>query len=462
MFIGREQELKTLNDRYNSGRFEFLPIYGRRRVGKTALIKEFIKDKRSIFFTATESGENQNLRGLSAAIVETVSGVVADISYSGFESAFKVVYEYAKREKLVFVIDEYPYLAESCTAISSVLQVFIDHKLKETDLFIILCGSSMSFMEYQVLGYKSPLYGRRTGQLKIEPFGFEGSSRFFDRVSKEDQAIAYGITGGIPKYLEMLDHECSLKDNIVNSFLRADAMLFEEPSNLLKQELREPQTYNDILTAIANGASKMNEIVTKANITGFDSSRCNKYLTSLISLGIVKKEHPAFAARSKKSIYRIKDGMFRFWYRFVQQNVTKIHLGLGEDVFKQIEPQISAYMGEVFEDICIQWLWKEYAKGNLPVHFQDCGRWWGTNPQTKTEQEIDILAVDPTGSKAIFCECKWTNEKVGVNVLDSLLAKSDAFGYEEKYYMFFSKSGYTDAVAAKANSRIHLVEFKDM
>ena len=461
MFVGREAELNSLNRRYNSGQFELLPIYGRRRVGKTSLIKEFIKDKKAIFFSATESAQSHNLRFLSISILEAI-GVPADVTYNSFDAAFEALYSIAQREKLVFVIDEYPYLAQSYPAISSILQVFIDHKLKDTDMMIILCGSSMSFMENQVLGYKSPLYGRRTGQYKIEAFEFATAKLFFPNFAKQEQAVAYGVSGGIPKYLEMFNNKHTLKENIIDLFLRSDALLFEEPSNLLKQELREPQTYNDILTAIASGASKISEIVTKSGILGFDSSKCSKYLISLMSLGIVKKETPYDAVGNKKSIYRLNDGMFRFWYRFVRQHITKIQLGLGEAVYSQIEDLIPGFMGEVFEDICIQWLWSEYKNERAPIEFRDCGRWWGNNPNTKTEQEIDILAVDLEKKKALFCECKWTSEKVGIKVLNDLIDKSSIFAFEDKYYIVFSKSGFTAELRSCADENIRLISFDEM
>lgn len=461
MFFGREFELKALNERYNSGRFEFLPIYGRRRVGKTAIIREFIRGKKAVFYTATESGGNQNLRGLSAAIYKAASGMESNLSFDTYEAAFDAVYNIAVKEKLVFVIDEYPYLAQGYRPVSSILQIYIDQKFKDTDMLLILCGSSMSFMEHQVLGYKSPLYGRRTGQLRIAPFGFLGSMDFHAGFSKEEQAVIYGITGGIPKYLEIIDDNYLLKENIIRSYLTADSLLFEEPSNLLKQELREPQTYNDILTAIAGGSSKMNEIVTRANITGFDSSKCNKYLQSLIALDIVRRELPVLAPKSKKSIYRLSDGMFRFWYRFVARNVTRIQLGLGGAVYSDIEPQIPGFMGEVFEEICKQWLWGENIANRLPFFFHDLGRWWGVDPVRKQEAEVDILAYDGN-DRAMLCECKWHNEKVDARIVNALVRKAELFNFNEVYYVLFSKSGFKADAISMAGDRIRLVSLAEM
>ena len=454
MFIGRERELQRLNERYENGNFELVAIYGRRRVGKTALIREFIKDKKAVFYTAAENSMSRNLALLSKAILGT------DASYRSFEDAFEAVYAMAKTDKTVFVIDEYPYAAKSHKPLSSLLQQYIDNKFKQTNIFIILCGSSMSFMEEQVLGYKSPLYGRRSGQIKLEPFSFEVSRQYHKSFDNREQAVLYGITGGIPQYLELMDGGKSLKHNIIHSFLTSDTMLFEEPANLLKQELREPQIYNDIITAIAGGSSQLNKISDKSYVG--DTSKTNKYLRSLVSLGIVKKEESVLAKPGRKSVYRLNDGMFRFWYRFVPQNLAKIHLGLGESVYAGIEPQIPAFMGEVFEDICRQWLWRENAANRLSFDFQDCGRWWGANPLRKEEQEIDILAFDAGNRQAMFCECKWTNEKMHESVIDSLIDKSAMFEYERKHYSFFSKSGFSPAALKRESECIKLISFDDM
>ena len=158
----------------------------------------------------------------------------------------------------------------------------------------------------------------------------------------------------------------------------------------------------------------------------------------------------------------MNDGMFRFWYRFIPQNIARIQLGLGDLVFSHIEPGISAYMGDVFEDICKQWLWRENIADRLPIQFQDCGRWWGANPKRKEEQEIDILAFSSDKRKAVFCESKWTNEKIGVRTLDDLINKSEMFSFDEKYYILFSKSGFKDEIVKKSGRNIILVEFRNM
>ena len=234
MFVGRRQELKKLNLMYESGQFEFAVIYGRRRVGKTTLIKEFCKDKKSIYFIARESNDLINIENFSADVFAVTSKESqGNVYFSNWEKAFDYIYKVSCNERIILVIDEYPYLAQSNRSISSIVQAHIDMKLKDSKLFLILCDSSMSFMEYQVLGYKSPLYGRRTAQFKIKPFTYYESAQMLKGFSTEDQAVLYGITGGVPAYLDGVRLNLTLKENIENLFLTESGHLFEEPANLL-------------------------------------------------------------------------------------------------------------------------------------------------------------------------------------------------------------------------------------
>ncbi|MDR3296436.1 MAG: ATP-binding protein [Clostridiales Family XIII bacterium] len=461
MFIGRNEELKSLTGYYNSGKYECAVIYGRRRVGKTELITEFVKDKKHIYFTAVEGTYQKNLDMLSKAVFNGLDGGihVSSPTFADFADCLDHIYNHSQ-EKLVVIIDEYPYFAQSEQSVSSVLQQYIDHKFQRRDIMFILCGSSMSFMEKQVMGNKSPLYGRRTCQYKLQPFDFKTSMEFHGGFDKREQAVVYAITGGIPKYLLQIDGSKSPKENIVKNFFSPNGLLFEEPNNLLKQELREPAVYNAIITAIATGSSKLNEIATKAHMT---TSACSNYLKSLISLNIVRKELPILAkANARNTIYRLNDGMFRFWYKFVYDNVSEISMHQGEAIYTEIEQQISDFMGEAFEDICKQWMWRENFAGRLPFRFKDCGRWWGTNPRRRAEQEIDLLAYNRDKTGAIFCECKWTNEKISDGIIVELIDKSEMFGYGKKHYYLFSKSGFTPAALKRANDDVRLISFDDM
>ena len=459
MFIGRNTELKTLDKLYRSNKFEFAVIYGRRRVGKTALINEFSRDKDTIFFTGVETNAKQNLENFSRCIMEYQTGFAVDSSFASFQAALEYVFQLAQKKRLVLVIDEYPYVARALKSFASTLQLLIDKNKGSSKLFLILCGSSMSYMEDNVLAYKAPLYGRRTAQLKIQPFDFFESCRYFENFSGEDKALAYGIMGGTPQYLMQLDDLLSIEDNIKNTHLNPASSIFEEPNNLLKQEVREPAIYNAVITAIATGASKMNEISGKIDE---DTSVCATYIKNLISLGIVKKEMPYGEKSGRKTIYSIEDNMFRFWYRFVPENTSLISRGAADLAYSRIAPELSAYMGGVFEEICKQYLWRLLLAGKCAVSFTELGRWWGTNPKTRTQEEIDIMGTDK--DSALFGECKWTNDKVDLGVLETLVERSSLFHFKRTHFYLFSKSGFTKGCIDKAAElgNVSLVSYGDM
>ena len=459
MFIGRNTELKTLDKLYRSNKFEFAVIYGRRRVGKTALINEFSKDKDTIFFTGVETNAKQNLENFSRCIMEYQTGFALDSSFASFQAALEYVFQLDQKKRLVLVIDEYPYVARASKSFTSTLQLLIDKNKDSSKLFLILCGSSMSYMEDNVLAYKAPLYGRRTAQLKIQPFDFFESCRYFENFSGEDKALAYGIMGGTPQYLMQLDDRLSIEDNIKNTHLNPASSIFEEPNNLLKQEVREPAIYNAVITAIATGASKMSEISGKIDE---DTSVCATYIKNLISLGIVKKEMPYGEKSGRKTIYSIEDNMFRFWYRFVPENTSLISRGAADLAYSRIAPELSAYMGGVFEEICKQYLWRLLLAGKCAVSFTELGRWWGTNPKTRTQEEIDIMGTDK--DSALFGECKWTNDKVDLGVLETLVERSSLFHFGKTHFYLFSKSGFTKGCIDKAAAlgNVSLVSYGDM
>ncbi len=459
MFIGRESELAILRGLYNSDKFEFAVIYGRRRVGKTALISEFTKDKDTIFFTGVETNAKQNLDNFSRCIMEFNTGVATEASFTTFQAALEHVFGLAKERRIVLVIDEYPYVARASKSLASTLQLLIDKNKDTSKLFLILCGSSMSYMEDHVLAYKAPLYGRRTAQLKIKPFEFLEACRYFKNLSNEDKALAYGIVGGTPQYLMQLSDNLSIEENIKNTHLNPSSFIFEEPGNLLKQEVREPAIYNAVITAIATGSSKMNEISYKIDE---DTSVCAAYIKNLITLGIVKKETPYGEKSTRKTVYSIEDNMFRFWYRFVPENTSIICRGAAELAWERIKPELSSYMGSVFEDICRQYLWELLLSGKCAVNFNDIGRWWGANPKTKTQEEIDIMGADK--SSALFAECKWTNEKIDLRVLETLVERSEMFSYRKKHFYLFAKTGFTKGCVDKATEmgNVTLVTYNEI
>ncbi|MCL2804434.1 MAG: ATP-binding protein [Treponema sp.] len=463
MFAGRKRELEELEKLYKTKTYQMVIIYGRRRVGKSTLINQFTREKRSVCFTATETDSKRNLELFSRLIMKQ-RGVQGEISFSGWEHAFDEIAALAKKP-LILVIDEYPYLAQAERSISSILQQYCDTVFKNIPIMIILCGSSMSFMENQVLGYQSPIYGRRTAQMKIEPFCYIDSAAFVPRYNIKDKAVVHGVTGGIPKYLELFDDSKSLKQNIIELYLSAAGFLYEEPSNLLKQELREPIKYNIIIEAVAKGASRLNEISTK---TGLDTSAVSNYINSLISLGIMHKDTAITEEKNKKkTIYALLDTMFIFWYRYVLGNEYAIHTYDSESLYDhEIEPDLNRFMGRIFETMCCEYLsiLNINKDTSLPFKIRQIGRWWGTNPITKSEEEIDIVGINDKLSSAIFCECKFRNELTDTQILDSLITKSERWKYNHKYYILFSKSGFTKGLldAAEKAKNVCLVSLKDM
>ena len=257
-----------------------------------------------------------------------------------------------------------------------------------------------------------------------------------------------------------IDDRVSLEDNIKKIFLTPDSFVFEEPINLLKQEVREPNIYNAIITAIASGSSKLIEISNKISET---TSVCATYIKNLINLGIVKKELPYGDDASKKAIYSIDDNMFRFWYRFVLGNINLINMGTIDIAYSKIKNQLSEYMGKIFEDICMQYLWKQLIKGRMPIVFKSLGHWWGNDHILKEQTEIDIIGEEDSHS-ALFAECKWTNEKMDDKVLDLLIHRSKLFNYDNVYYYLFSKSGFTQKCIDKANTmkNVFLIKYEEM
>lgn len=460
MFIGREKELSWLNKMYANDRLEVAVVYGRRRVGKTTLINEFCEDKKTIFFPAIESDAAQNLEILSEAIAFAEGGDSnAAFSYRSFADAFTKISEMAQKERIIFVIDEYPYLAKAQKSISSVLQNYIDHQFKNSKLFIILCGSSMSFMEKQVLGYQSPLYGRRTAQFKIEPFDYLDTGKFFPNYSPEERAIMYGITGGIPFYLEEFSPSLSIKENLLEKLFNRNALLYEEPSNLLKQELREPATYNAIISAIASGKTKMSEIT---STIGLETGLCSKYIANLIALGILKKEVPVTEPKSKRPYYMLDDQFFRFWFTFVPRNTASIISGRIEKSFdKSVGQYIPDYMGLTFEKMCRDYIL--FYDENLPFDMGQIGQWWGGNPKNKKPAQIDVVVTSQMNGEGIIGSCKFTGEKIGMDEYELMEEYGDAMGViRDRYYYFFSKSGFTKSLSEKAGERVRLITLDEM
>jgi len=464
MFVGRESELGTLEKLYSKNSFQMVVMYGRRRVGKTTLISKFVANKPAVFFSAQEANDKMNLSLFSKSIFEFFR-ISSDFApFETWNDAFNFIADKAKSERFILAIDEFPYAAEENKSLKSILQNIIDHQLKDTKIFIILCGSQISFMENEVLGYKSPLFGRRTSQMKIEGFNYIDASKMIEGFSLEDKVKLYACIGGTPHYLAQIDNEASFEDNLLDLYFNISGYLYDEPTMLLKQELREPSMYNSIISAIAGGASRLNDISTKI---GEERSKTIKYLETLINLRILHKEYPFGddPAKSRKGIYKISDNCYSFWYRYVFSEKAAIEQGSGKAVLMSILPDINSYIGKPFEEVCFQYMIDKNNKGELPFIFTRSGRWWGNNPKTKLQEEIDLVFSSSDDKNIIFAECKWRNEIKDVSLLYDLLEKATLFSrYDNQYYYLFSKVDFSKECQALADEmgNVKLITVNDL
>ena len=463
MFIGRTTELKLLENMYASDKFEFLVMYGRRRVGKTSLLQEFCKTHKAIFFSAQEKNDSLNLADFSKSAQIFFEPRYFG-NFSGWEAALEYIGNKAAEDKLILIIDEFPFVASENPSIKSILQHTIDHVWKEKKIFLVLCGSSVSFMENEVMGYNSPLYGRATAQMEICPFDYLDSSAFFPNYSNEQKLLAYGILGGIPCYLQTFSDKCTITENIVIQILRTGSFLKDEPQLLLKMELREPAVYNSIFEAIADGASRLNDISNKIHE---ESYKCSKYISTLRSIKLVEKITPCGEPEStKKSLYRITDNYYDFWYHFIFANKSYYEM-LGEEMAAAeiMAPEsMSNYMGHIFEEICYQYMMRQAKNKRLPFVPHEIGKWWGNNPAKKMQDDMDIIAFDRKRESAIFCECKYRNQPFDKKEYEDLMNAAAIFTQPvHRYYYIFSKGGYSDWVKKAAqNQGVHLMGIDDL
>lgn len=446
MFIGREKELAILERLYQSNKFEFLVMYGRRRVGKTEILKKFSKSHNTIFFQALE--KKNNLDDF-ASCVKLYYNEKFNINFNEWIDIFKYILSKSYNEKIVIIIDEFPYIVKDNPSIKSIFQYIIDHLLMDKNILLVLCGSSVSFMINDVMGSKAPLYGRSTAVLEVLPFDYTIVRKFLPNYSKEDQIKTYNILGGVPYYLSQFKDNLTIEENIAMAIVSSSASLREEPITLLKSELREPSTYNTILEALSKGSNRITEIAEKTKI---DVTKLPKYLKTLQEMRIIEKIVCCGEKNnSKKSQYVIKDNFFSFWYSFIFTNQTKIELMAPLNFVKSFSNDLAIYMGYKFEKVCLEYIKNQAKTSELPFIPSSLGKWWGTNKITKSEDNIDILGIDK--DNYLFCECKFKNELFDIKEFNDLINISNLFTKaNNKYYYFFVKSSYKDNVKELAKN----------
>jgi hypothetical protein len=445
-FINRKKELEGLDTLYGKEGSGLFIVYGRRRVGKTELVKKFIERKPNFYFLAKKQSIELEIERFKEMFSKEFD-VYLEKS-NNIEKLFRQIIEKIDpKEKFVFVIDEFPYWIEEYKNITSDFQHLWDEFLKNKNILIILTGSSIGMMETEVLGYKSPLYGRRTGQLKLEEIPFEYLKDFLPNYEIEYLIRTYGAIGGIPFYLKEFDPEKNFWENIKSTFFNKLNILYEEANILLREELRKPNIYFNIIKAIIDGSTTLSEISSKSKV---DITNLNKYIKVLKTLDIIEREYPITKTAKKKNfLYAVKDNYFKFWLTYVYPNMEQIEEN-PEQLLESVKRDYSGYMGPIFEKICEKFLRKKFKYDKL-------GRWW------YKDKEIDIVALDK--KRILFGECKWSKNPIGIKTLIDLEEKAKNVrekGKKEERYILFSKSGFKKNLKELDRKDLILVDLEKM
>lgn len=466
MFIGRETELKFLQDKYEEKKGQLIVLYGRRRVGKTETLREFCKGKPHIFYSCTQSTDQVQLARFSRLLLkENIPAKQYVSAFADWEGAFRSVLElpYGDQKKLI-VIDEFPYMCKYNKSIPSILQNLWDAEFKDENVMIVLCGSAMSFIEKELLAEKNPLYGRATGIYKMTAMSFYDAVKFFPDYSDKDKVLAYSILGGIPHYLRQFNPDLSVAENIRKNILTKGCVLYSEVDFLLHQELRETPIYNSIIEAVALGSTKLGEISQKSLVE--DTSKTSVYLKNLMELGIVEREFSVDSktkekANSNRGIYRLTDNFFRFWYAFGFVNYSQLEYGDVDGVYQYvIEPALQEYASFAFEDICREFVKEQQKKNALPFRFVKIGRWTGKttvrdknmeNGLRVAETEIDLLGIGRGEKEYLVGECKFKSQPFTYAEYLNTAAKLSPLKDRAKfYYALFSESGFDEKIMKEA------------
>ena len=452
-FVDRQQEMETLQSEYAREGSALVILYGRRRVGKTTLIAEFIKDKNALFFLVSEESEVQNRSAFKEKVAEfTDSDLLRNADIKSWDVLFRSIMDTPFESKPVIVLDEFQYLGKANPAFPSIFQRIWEEVLKDHSVMVILCGSLISMMESQTLSYGSPLYGRRTAQIRMKQIPFGYYHEFFPDKSRRELIEMYAVTGGVPKYIELFSESRDIYSAVPKCVLNRSGYLYDEPYFLLQQEVTEVGSYFSIIRAIAAGNSKLSAI---SAVLEIKATSLTKYLKTLIDLDILEREVPITEdnpEKSKKGLYRIKDNYLRFWFAFVYPNMSFIESGHSRIVMDKIRQSlVPNHIAFVYEDICRERMWELNANGAWPFNFTKLGRYW----DAKTE--IGIAALDPEGKNLILGECKYWKEPVGIDVLRDLEAKSACVAWERSarkvWYVLFSASGFSDELTALTAAR---------
>ena len=417
MFYNRKNELKTLEQEYQKLGSAFTVIYGRRRIGKTALIYEYVKDKPLLFIYATEANFLIQLENIKPQLLKLLNKpYLKDIKLESFTQLFELLNEYDFKQKLVLVIDEYQNLCKIDKAFSSELQRLWDMQLQHQNIHLILSGSVISMMHSEILDYTAPLYGRRTTNIHLKQLAFKYIRAFLPSISREDEMSIFASFGTVPKYLELYDESRSFMDNIRHNILNKNAFLYSEGNFLLKQELSDVSTYFSILETISKGSTKIGDIASRLQVP---STHITRYLAKLIDLDILLKEIPITESnplKSKMGRYKFKDRFLNFWFYYVYKNYNQLEINQIDSVVDEIEMNFNdRFVSFAFEDFVAEDILYNPSK-YIDFIPKKIGRWWNKN------EEIDLVVMDE--KHICFIECKWQNSVNKERVKHQLIKKS--------------------------------------
>lgn len=454
-FIDRKNEMNFLEKEFNKTEASFVIVYGRRRIGKTALLNEFSNNKNSLFFLATEESENENRNAFSEKVAEfTKNPLLENVKIDNWEVLFKCIADYNPNERKLLIIDEFQYIGKINSAFISVMQKIWDTILSKSNIMLVLCGSLVNMMYSQTLSYESPLYGRRSGQIKMKQIPFKYYNEFFGKLKEKQLVENYAVTGGVPKYIETFENYQDIYTAIEKSVMSKESYLYEEPNFLLEKEVQDVGSYFSIIKTIASGKEKPSEI---AGALEVKSTNLPKYFNALIDLDILQREVPATESKPEKSkmgLYKIKDNYIRFWFKFIYPYKSYIETDNTDFVLNKIKagfiPNHAAY---VYEEICRNECMNDLvAKGVWDFVPTKIGRWWD-----RTDTEIDITAVDENSKNIIFGECKFTEKPMDVDVYYNLLEKVKKVNWNiekrKEHFILFSINGYTDKLKTLAKEK---------
>lgn len=439
-FVNRQAELVILADKWQNKEAQFIVIYGKRRIGKTALCTHFAKGKPHIYYMCERITAEKQLQKFTELLAEYYrDDFLPEKGFKDWETVFK--YIAAKQEKLLIIIDEYPYLVDTDESIPSTFQKAWDLHLTQSQVCLIILGSSISMMEQSALSYKSPLYGRRTGQLLIKPFSFKELNDYFPEKKFAEKLAIYTTAGGTPLYLNKF-YQKDYWQVLEKEILSKGQPLYEEVEFLLREELKEPRNYFVILESISLGKHKLGEII---NETGFDKGIVSRYLSILESLHITKREVPItekMPEKSRKSLYLIDDNFVNFWFRFIFRNKSLLEEDKTAAVTAKIKKDLLELLARNYEKIASDIVKANIEKGRIPFKLNEFGRWWDK------QAEIDLIGLNSENNEILFGEVKWSVKPVGINIYADLKNKARLVEWGKKgrreHYCLFSKSGFTE------------------